>query len=131
VIFVSWDDWGGFYDHSLPPVIDQNGYGLRVPGLVISPYVKAHTLDHQILSHDAYVKFIEDRFLSSQRLDPLTDGRPDPRPSVRESLLHGDLLNDFDFAQTPLAPLVLEECPYDGGCLCPLDGGTCTGTLIP
>ena len=131
MIFVSWDDWGGFYDHSLPPVIDQNGYGLRVPGLVISPYVKAHTLDHQILSHDAYVKFIEDRFLGAQRLDPLTDGRPDPRPSVRESLLRGDLLNDFDFAQTPLAPLVLEECPYDGGCLCPLDGGACTGALIP
>ncbi|MGI8679551.1 MAG: alkaline phosphatase family protein, partial [Jatrophihabitans sp.] len=40
-IFVAWDDWGGFYDHVAPPSVDQNGYGLRVPGLVISPYAKA------------------------------------------------------------------------------------------
>ena len=37
-IFVTWDDWGGFYDHVEPPRIDAMGYGLRVPGLVISPY---------------------------------------------------------------------------------------------
>ena len=36
-IFLSWDDWGGFYDHVVPPKVDENGYGLRVPGLVISP----------------------------------------------------------------------------------------------
>jgi phospholipase C len=39
-IFLSWDDWGGFYDHVAPPVVDENGYGLRVPGLVISPYAR-------------------------------------------------------------------------------------------
>ncbi len=38
-IFLSWDDWGGFYDHIVPPPIDENGYGFRVPGLVISPYL--------------------------------------------------------------------------------------------
>src|SRR5581483_6001622 len=37
-IFLAWDDWGGFYDHVPPPTIDQNGYGIRVPGLLISPY---------------------------------------------------------------------------------------------
>jgi hypothetical protein len=127
-IFVSWDDWGGFYDHVAPTVVDENGYGLRVPGLVISPYAKAGTIDHQVLSHDAYVKFIEDDFLSGQRLDPNTDGRPDHRISVRETLIPngGDLVNDFDFNQTPLPPLVLNQCPYDGGCPCPLDGGACT-----
>jgi phospholipase C len=61
-IFLSWDDWGGFYDHVVPPHIDQNGYGLRVPGLVISPYAKAGYVDHQQLGHDAYLKFIEDDF---------------------------------------------------------------------
>jgi Phosphoesterase family len=39
-IFLSWDDWGGFYDHVVPPVIDGAGYGFRVPGLVISPYAR-------------------------------------------------------------------------------------------
>ena len=62
-IFLSWDDWGGFYDHVAPPKVDANGYGLRVPGLVISPYAKRGYIDHQMLSHDAYLKFIEDDFL--------------------------------------------------------------------
>jgi phospholipase C len=107
-IFVSWDDWGGFYDHVVPPKIDENGYGIRVPGLVISPYAKAGYIDHQLLSHDAYLKFIEAVFLGNQRLDPRTDGRPDTRPTVRESeRLLGDLRNDFDFTQSPRPPLIL------------------------
>jgi len=107
-IFLSWDDWGGFYDHVAPPRIDENGYGIRVPGLVISPYAKAGYIDHQILSHDAYLKFIEATFLGNQRLDPRTDGRPDTRPTVRESVrLLGDLRNDFDFTQSPRPPMIL------------------------
>jgi phospholipase C len=107
-IFLSWDDWGGFYDHVVPPKVDVNGYGLRVPGLVISPYAKRGYIDHQTLSFDAYVKFIEDDFLGSQRIDPRTDGRPDLRPTVRESVpLLGDLAQDFDFTQAPQPPLVL------------------------
>jgi phospholipase C len=107
-IFLAWDDWGGFYDHVVPPVVDGNGYGLRVPALVISPYAKQGVIDHQQLSFDAYLKFIEDDFLAGSRIDPATDGRPDSRPSVREndpSL--GDLQSDFDFGQQPRAPLVL------------------------
>jgi phospholipase C len=111
-IFLSWDDWGGFYDHVVPPGVDQNGYGLRVPGLVISPYARAGMIDAQTLSHDAYNKFIEDDFLGSQRLDPGTDGRPDPRPDVREANPSlGDLTADFDFSQPPRAPLILPVCP--------------------
>jgi phospholipase C len=114
-IFLSWDDWGGFYDHVAPPSVDQNGYGLRVPGLVISPYARQGYIDHQTLSHDAYLKFIEDDFLGGQRLDPRTDGRPDPRPDVRETNpLLGDLSSDFDFTQTPRAPLVLSVHPAPG-----------------
>jgi phospholipase C len=110
-IFLSWDDWGGFYDHVVPPAIDQNGLGLRVPGIVISPYAKQGYIDHQTLSHDDYNKFIEDDFLGGQRLDPNTDGRPDPRPDVREALAPGNLTNDFDFSQTPRPPVILPVCP--------------------
>jgi phospholipase C len=111
-IFLSWDDWGGFYDHVVPPRVDENGYGLRVPGLVISPYARKDFIDHQVLSHDAYVKFIEDDFLGGQRLDPRTDGRPDPRPDVREDAPQlGDLLADFDFNQQPRPPMLLPVDP--------------------
>jgi len=114
-IFLSWDDWGGFYDHVTPPNVDENGYGLRVPGLVISPYAKQGSIDHQILSFDAYLKFIEDDFLNSARLDPKTDGRPDPRPTVRENVsILGNLVNDFDFNQTPRQPMTLPLSPTPG-----------------
>ena len=66
-------------------------------------------------SHDAYIKFIEDDFLASQRLDPTTDGRPDPRPDVRESNpLLGNLAADFDLQQAPRAPLILPVHPAPG-----------------
>jgi len=111
-IFVSWDDWGGFYDHAVPPAVDQNGYGLRVPGLVISPYARRGYIDHQILSSDAYLKFIEDDFLDGERLNPATDGRPDPRPDVRENEpILGTIDQDFDFSQPPRAPVLLATNP--------------------
>jgi phospholipase C len=111
-IFLAWDDWGGFYDHVVPPKVDVNGYGLRVPGLVISPYARRGYIDHQTLSFDAYAKFIEDDFLSSSRLDPATDGRPDPRPTVRENVpILGNLASDFDFHQKPRPPLLLPLHP--------------------
>jgi phospholipase C len=114
-IFLTWDDWGGFYDHVAPPRVDGNGYGIRVPGLVISPYARQGYIDHQTLSFDAYLKFIEDRFLGGQRLDPNTDGRPDSRPTVRENLpILGDLTEDFDFSQSPRPPLVLPLEPKPG-----------------
>jgi phospholipase C len=121
-IFLSWDDWGGFYDHVVPPKVDANGYGLRVPGLVISPYAKKGYIDHQILSFDAYNKFIEDDFLGGQRLDPKTDGRPDPRLSVRENApILGDVTADFDFNQNPRPPQLLPVRPKS----------TLTGTFVP
>jgi phospholipase C len=114
-IFLSWDDWGGFYDHVVPPSVDEAGYGLRVPGLVISPYARAGFIDHQLLSHDAYLKFIEDDFLGGARLNPRTDGRPDSRPGVREEApAVGDLTADFDFSQAPRPPVLLRVHPPPG-----------------
>ena len=111
-IFLAWDDWGGFYDHVKPPVIDINGYGFRVPGLVISAYARRHYIDHQQLSFDAFAKFIEDDFLGGQRLNPKTDGRPDSRPTVRENAPGlGDLRLDFNFRQAPRPPLILPTHP--------------------
>jgi phospholipase C len=114
-IFLAWDDWGGFYDHVTPPTVDLNGYGLRVPAMVISPYARRGYIDHQTLSFDAYVKFIEDDFLGGQRLDPKTDGRPDPRPTVRENAsVLGDITKAFDFNQPPRPPLLLNPYPAAG-----------------
>ena len=139
-IFLQWDDWGGFYDNVVPPAVDQNGYGLRVPALVISPYAKQGSIDHQTLSSDAYLKFIEDDFLGGSRLNPKTDGRPDPRPDVREDdKILGNMVNDFDFNQTPLAPVLLPTNPptdspsipaYFNG-MGPCDGCTATPPSTP
>jgi phospholipase C len=107
-IFLTWDDWGGFYDHMAPPTVDGLGYGFRVPGIVISPYARRGYVDHQRLSFDAFTKFIEDDFLGGRRIDPRTDGRPDPRPDVRERAPGlGNLIRDFDFSQPPRTQLIL------------------------
>jgi hypothetical protein len=111
-IFLTWDDWGGFYDHVVPPVVGGESWGLRVPALVISPYARKGYIDHQPLSFDAYLKFIEDDFLGGQRIDPATDGRPDSRPSVVEDATElGDLANDFNFDRKPRRPFLLSVHP--------------------
>jgi phospholipase C len=111
-IFLTWDDWGGFYDHVPPPRVDRNGYGIRVPGIMISAWAKPGMIDDQILSFDAYLKLIEDLFLDRERLDPRTLSRPDSRPTVREEVeILGDLLREFDFTQDPLPPLILDPTP--------------------
>jgi len=125
VIFISWDDYGGFYDHETPPNIDVNsysypvqGFGIRVPGLAISPWVKAGLIDHQILSVDSYAQFFEDLFMNGDRLNPSALGNPDSRPVLRDSLTTvtywngttapmGRLINEFDFTQSPQPPLLL------------------------
>ena len=115
-IFLTWDDWGGFYDHVPPPNVNDMGYGLRVPGIVISAYAKKGFIDHQTLSHDAYNKFIEDDFLGGQRIDPKTDGRADSRQTVYESAPQlGNLMSDFDFNQSPRPPVVLPNGKELGG----------------
>jgi phospholipase C len=130
-IFLAWDDWGGFYDHvnPLPFAPDTLGYGIRVPAMVISPYAKQGYIDPQTLSFDAYLKFIEDDFMNGQAIDPSTDGRPDPRPDVREqSPILGDLTQDFDFTQSPRPPVILNPCPPTT-LVNPAPNSTCTNSV--
>ena len=149
-IFVSWDDWGGFYDHVVPPNVDTNttatpieGYGLRVPGLVISAYAKKGHIDHQLLSFDAYATFIEDLFTGGARLNPAAMGNPDSRPDIRDALTSvtfingttapiGNLMNDFNFNQAALPPLVLStHIPTGITAVCnPNNQDSCTQTAV-
>jgi phospholipase C len=100
VVFLTWDDFGGFYDHMLPPSLNPISLGLRVPDLVISPYVRAHYVDHTTYDFTSIVRYIEDRFglphLSSYDLRATSIGRA------------------LNLNQRPLAPLVLGErkCPF-------------------
>jgi phospholipase C len=112
-IFLVWDDWGGFYDHVPPIRVDEGGWGIRVPALLISPWADRDLdVDHQTLSFDAYLKLIEDRFLGGRRLDGENDGWPDPRPTIREELEQlGDLRTAFNFSQEPIPPLILDPWP--------------------
>jgi phospholipase C len=149
-IFIAWDDWGGFYDHVAPPNVDRDstsgqiqGYGLRVPGIMISAYAKAGTIDHQVLGFDAYATFIEDIFMNGARLDPAALGNPDKRPDIRDALTHvrfpdgkeepiGSLMNEFDFKQKPLPPLVLStHIPTGITAVCgPVNSERCTEPTV-
>ena len=98
-VFLTWDDFGGFYDHQPPPTVDNFGLGPRVPMLIISPWVRPGYIDHTTLEFSSVLKFVENRF----RLAPLT---------ARDALA-SDLTEAFDFDQKPLAPLLLN--PRDCG----------------
>jgi phospholipase C len=62
-IFVTWDDWGGWYDHVPPP--QKYGYfglGFRIPLIAISPYAKAGQLIDTQLEPGSVLKFVEETF---------------------------------------------------------------------
>jgi phospholipase C len=99
-IFVTWDEFGGQYDHVPPPQIDKIGLGIRVPLLVISPYAKQGYISHQLSEFSSFVKFVEDNFAL-------------PNLGNRDALTTiSDLMDYFDFSQTPQPPLVLKPLPF-------------------
>ena len=59
---ITYDDWGGWYDHVAPPQVDKYGYGFRVPALLISPYARKGYIDSTQLDHTSSLKFIEDNW---------------------------------------------------------------------
>jgi phospholipase C len=89
-VFITWDDWGGLYDHVPPRDVDRFGFGFRVPLLVISPYAKPGYVDHHEGEFSSILRFVEDNWGLSQLT--LRD---------REAT---DLSYDFDFRQPPIPP---------------------------
>jgi phospholipase C len=62
VVFITWDDYGGWYDHVAPPSIDGRGLGFRVPLIIVSPFAKQGYILHDQVDLVSIVKFIEERF---------------------------------------------------------------------
>jgi phospholipase C len=95
VIIIVWDDYGGFYDHVVPPNVDEYGYGFRVPALVISPYSLSGVVVHTTYYLTSPLKLIETKF----GLPSLTarDGASNT------------MLECFDFTQTPLPPVIINK----------------------
>ena len=99
-IFLTWDDFGGVYDHVPPPVVDNWGLGPRVPFLIISPYARAGYISHTQYEFSSVLKFIEERF----GLSPLT----------QRDASANDTTDSFDFTQAPLPKMILQtrSCPF-------------------
>ncbi|OFW78457.1 MAG: hypothetical protein A2Z48_08225 [Actinobacteria bacterium RBG_19FT_COMBO_70_19] len=96
---LTWDDFGGYYDHVPPPHVDIYGYGPRVPAIVISPWSKPGEIWSETADFSSVLKLIETVF----DLPALTE---------RDATAN-DMLSAFDFEQSPNPPLLLEErdCP--------------------
>jgi phospholipase C len=62
VLFISWDEYGGFYDHVAPPTLDANGAGFRVPLLAIGPWVRQGYIDHRSMDFSSILHLMENRF---------------------------------------------------------------------
>jgi phospholipase C len=92
-LVLTWDDYGGFFDHVAPPQVDQYGLGPRVPTIIISPYAHVNSIDHTPYEFCSVLHFIEDRF----KLPPLT-ARDQQANNLGMSL---------DLGQKPLAPFVI------------------------
>jgi phospholipase C len=91
-IIITWDDYGGFYDHVPPQQIDAFGEGFRVPTLVVSPWAKHHFIDHTQYEFASLLTLAEDNFNL-------------PRLGTRD-VNANDMMNSFDFTQAPQPPLI-------------------------
>ncbi|HEU0000646.1 MAG TPA: alkaline phosphatase family protein [Ktedonobacteraceae bacterium] len=108
-IFLTWDDWGGFYDHVAPPsnLVDGMGLGPRVPLIVVSPYAKVGYISHQFGEFSSFVKYVEQNW----NLPNL--GQRDANPNI------SNLTDFFNYNQTPLSPLILNQLNFSQTLLMP------------
>ncbi len=98
-IFLTWDDWGGWYDHVPPPQTDAFGLGPRTPLIVISPYAKPGYISHAQGEFASFDKFVEENWNL-------------PNLGQRDALAQtSDLMDFFDFQQAPQLPLILNPLP--------------------
>ncbi|HSY63780.1 MAG TPA: alkaline phosphatase family protein [Terriglobales bacterium] len=106
-IIITWDDWGGFYDHVAPPtILNSYEFGFRVPLIVVSPYAKPAYVSHQVDDFGSILKFIEGTF-------GLPQVAPDAATPYADVFgVSGDLSDCFDFSQTPLSFLPI-TAPLD------------------
>jgi phospholipase C len=90
-----WDDWGGFYDPVAPPLPrdNQGGPGLRVPMIVVSPYVPQGEVSHTVYGFGSIVRFIEDTW---------SLGRLGTTDKTSKSI--GNMFN-FDQSPRPFSPI--------------------------
>jgi phospholipase C len=95
VLVVTWDEYGGFFDHAPPPQVDASGYGPRVPALIICPYARPGAIDHTTYDFASVLRLIEDRFA----LAPLSE-RDRNATSIAGAL---------DMSQPPNAPLLIGD----------------------
>jgi phospholipase C len=107
-VVLTWDDYGGFYDHVPPPHVDIYGLGPRVPAIVISPYAREGMVDHDVMEFSSVLRFIEQVF----ELPAMTD----------RDANSDDMMSAFDFTQDPRPPVLLEPrtCPETAG---PVEAG--------
>jgi len=100
-IVLTKDDWGGFYDHVVPPSQDALGYGFRVPLIVISPYAYAgDNLSNTHISHDQF------EFASVLKL---AEGVFHLPSLGQRDMTAGDLLKTLDFSKVHNPPLILNQ----------------------
>jgi len=102
-IFLTWDDYGGFYDHVPPPQVDGFGFGIRVPMIVISPYARQGEISGELGEFSSVLRFIEDNW----GLRQLTERDRDATP----------MLSAFDFSQDPRPP---DPLPLRDDCVGPI-----------
>ncbi len=98
-VFLTWDDFGGFYDHVAPPYLNLISYGPRVPTMIISPYARPGFVDHQQYDFASILRYIEDKYHL-------------PQLNTYDRLAK-DISAGLDFTQHPLPPLILHPrtCP--------------------
>ncbi|MDD1751317.1 MAG: alkaline phosphatase family protein, partial [Methanothrix sp.] len=91
--FITYDDWGGWYDHVPPPQVDDRGLGFRVPAMLVSPYARPGHVDHTQLEHTSILKFIEENW----NIPPL---------AVRDAKAN-NFTSAFDFSMAPRPPVFI------------------------